>query len=297
VKKFICAATMILLIGSSLWADEGNPQEEKALQKRGEAFIAAFNKGDAKAVASFWTPDGDYIDLAGKHLKGRKVIEESFAKLFEAEKGAKLQIHPTSLRFVTPELAIEDGITEVLPANDGPVSAARYTVVHVKKGGEWFLASVRDAEARPPSTFEHLRDLGWLIGEWVDEDSKGPVASVTYEWTENQNWITSSLVTSIKDVELSGRTQWIGWDASKKQIRSWSFDSTGGFGEGVWTKDGKKLTIKTTATLPDGKKLTATSIVAKVDDDHVTWQVTNRTLDGKAMDDLPTVKMKRVKQP
>jgi uncharacterized protein (TIGR02246 family) len=296
VKKFIWASTMIVLIGASLWADEGNSQEEKALQKRGEAFIAAFNKGDAKAVASFWTPDGDYIDLAGKHLKGSKAIEESFAKLFEAEKGAKLQIHPASLRFVTPELAIEDGITEVLPANDGPVSAARYTVVHVKKGGEWFLSSVRDAEARPPSNFDHLRDLGWLIGEWVDEDSKGPLASVMYEWTENQNWITSSLVTAIKDVEISGRTQWIGWDASKKQIRSWSFDSTGGFSEGVWTKEGKKLTIKTSTTLPDGKKITATSIVAKVDDDHVAWQVTNRMLDGKPLDDLPTVKMKRVKQ-
>ena len=296
MKKSLCAFTVILLIGPSLRADEGNPQEEKALQKRGEAFIAAFNKGDAKAVAGFWSPDGDYIDLAGKHLKGRKAIEDSFAKLFESEKGAKLQINPTSIRFVTPELAIEDGITEVVPAADGPSSAARYTVVHVKKDGEWFLASVRDAEVHPPTNFEHLRDLNWLIGEWVDEDVKGPVASVTYEWTDNQNWITSSLVTSIKDVELSGRTQWIGWDASKKQIRSWSFDSTGGFGEGVWAKEGKKLTIKTNATLPDGKKITATSLITKVDDDHVTWQVTSRTLDGKAQDDMPTVKMKRVKQ-
>jgi uncharacterized protein (TIGR02246 family) len=271
-------------------------KEETALQKRAEAFIAAFNMGDAKAVAAFWTEDGEYINLAGTQLKGRAAIEESFKKIFAEEKGAKLQINTTAIRFVTPDLAIEDGTTTAAMPGNGPPMVAKYMIVHVKKDGDWYLASVRDSEAQAPSNFEHLRDLAWLIGEWVDEDSKGAVASVSYEFTENRNFIVSNLVAAIKDVPISGRTQWIGWDASAKQIRSWSFDSNGGFAEAVWSKDGKKMTIKATATLADGLKVKTTSIVTKIDDDHATWQATNRTLDGKPLPDLEVVKMKRVKQ-
>ena len=54
---------------------ESNPQEA-VLLKNAEAFVDAFHKGDAKAVAAFWTPDGDYVDQTGKHLKGRQAIEQ-----------------------------------------------------------------------------------------------------------------------------------------------------------------------------------------------------------------------------
>ena len=34
--------------------------------------------------------------------------------------------------------------------------------------------------------------------------------------------------------------QVIGWDPAAKQVRSWVFDSGGGIGEGIWTKQGDK---------------------------------------------------------
>jgi hypothetical protein len=37
--------------------------------------------------------------------------------------------------------------------------------------------------------------------------------------------------------------------------------------------------------------------VTKVDDDHMTWQMTKLTVDGKTMPDIEPVKMKRVKLP
>ena len=53
--------------------------------------------------------------------------------------------------------------------------------------------------------------------------------------------------------------------------------------------------IKTTTVLRDGKKLTATDVVTRVDADTLTWQAKDRTLDGKALPDVKEVKMKRVK--
>jgi hypothetical protein len=39
-------------------AAESDPQEA-AITKTAEAFVEAFQRGDAQAVAAFWTPDGD----------------------------------------------------------------------------------------------------------------------------------------------------------------------------------------------------------------------------------------------
>ena len=148
-------------------------KEEAALQKNAEAFVEAFNGGDAKALAAFFTEDGDMIDQDGHQIKGRKAIEEVYTKLFAESKGAKLFITINSLRVARPDLALEDGLTEVVPADGGPPSAARYTVVHVKQDGKWYLESVREAIAVPPNNTEHLEGLGFLIGDWTEDSDKG----------------------------------------------------------------------------------------------------------------------------
>src|SRR5947209_15576383 len=53
---------------------------------RAQEFIKAFNKGDAKAVASFWTEDGDYVDQLGHQYKGREALEKLYAKVFASQK-------------------------------------------------------------------------------------------------------------------------------------------------------------------------------------------------------------------
>jgi uncharacterized protein (TIGR02246 family) len=299
VRKLVCigaTAGTVLLIMSSAWAaDEKKPAEgEKALHDRGVAFVEAFNKGDARALAEFWTPDGDYIDEEGHHYQGRKAIEESFQKLFAGAKGVELRVHGASYRLARPDLAIADGVYEVVPPDGGPPSSARYTAVHVKQDGQWFLESVREAVATAPSNAEKLEELAWLVGDWEDQAEKGAVARASFSWDENQNYIVCTFVTTLKDVPVAGATQWIGWDAAEKRIRSWSFDSSGGFSEGVWTRDGDTLVSKTTTTTREGKKVSVTNVLKMVDPDHFTWQSTRRSVDGKPLPDAEVVKMKRV---
>ena len=90
--------------------------------------------------------------------------------------------------------------------------------------------------------------------------------------------------------------KWIAWDAIDKQIRSFSFYSGGGFGEAVWSKDDNKWSVKTTARTANGQKVSATNVVTKTDNDHVTWQMTKLIVDGKSLPDPKPVKMKRVKE-
>ena len=66
--------------------------------------------------------------------------------------------------------------------------------------------------------------------------------------------------------DLEG-TQVIGWDPAAGTIRSWMFDSDGGFGEGTWSKKGNRWLIKFKQVLPDGRKASATNIYTIIDHD------------------------------
>jgi uncharacterized protein (TIGR02246 family) len=268
--------------------------DKEAIAGSAEAFIEAFHKGDAEAVAAFWTPDGDYTDQNGHHLKGRAAIEKAFRTYFSENKGLKLRIDSSSLRFLTENVAVEDGTTEVLDADGAAPTKARYTIVHVKKDGKWYLGSVRDSVFIPRTNYEHLRQLEWLIGEWADEVEGAEVGHMTFAWSENQGFIINTYSATAKHLLLNSGTQWIGWDPSAKRYRSWTFDSMGGFGEGSWTRDDNKWIIKSTAVLQDGRKMASTNVVQRIDKDTISWQSKDRTIDGKSIPDKE-IKMKRAK--
>lgn len=286
-------------VATGMIAAQGEPgikdkEPVQAAKERRAEFIKAFNKGDARAVAAFWTEDATYIDQVGNEYQGRPAIEKLYAKVFATRKGAKLDIHVNNTKMVSADVLLNDGVTEVTPADGGLGTTARYSAVLVKKDGTWYLQSVQDAVAPPPSNSAHLEDLEWLIGEWAGESDKGESGNASFDWAENGNFIVSEFATTLNGIPAYGGTQWIGWDAIDKQIRSWSFYSGGGFGEAVWARDGNKWSVKTTARTADGQKVSATNVVSRLDDDHMTWQMTSLTVDGKSMPDPKSVKMKRV---
>ena len=63
---------------------------------------------------------------------------------------------------------------------------------------------------------------------------------------------------TVKGVDQSETYGWevIGWDPAKQQIRSWIFDSNGGFGESTWAYDGEHWLIKAANVLPNRRPAT-----------------------------------------
>jgi uncharacterized protein (TIGR02246 family) len=287
-------AALLLTAAPAPGQNGSNKQAEKDLLQRANAFAAAFAKGDAQALADFWTPNGEYTDVTGHRLQGREAIAKLFQGLFAEHKGLKLRIEVKSLRFVAPDVAIEDGVTGVMGPDGKPPTQSRYTIVHVKKEGEWLLASVRESPFVAPTNYQHLRDLEWLIGDWAHED-KDNVAQVTFNWGPNQNFIVATFTTTMKDMPVASGTQWIAWDPVAKHFRSWTFDSSGSFGEASGSTSGKKWVIKNKMTLASGKTTTSTNIVTRVDADTLTWQGTERALNGEVQPDTQVITMKRVK--
>ena len=119
-------------------------------------------------------------------------------------------------------MGLEEGITEVFPADGGPSTAATFSAVLVKKDGEWYFEDVRESVARPPSNVEHFADLEWLIGDWKAEEDKAESSTASYSWAENQNFMVCAFTTTLKGIPVVGGTQWIAWDAIDKKVASWT---------------------------------------------------------------------------
>jgi len=266
--------------------------DEAAIRKAVVSYVAAFQRGDARALARHWSEEGVYVSPSGQRFRGRAAIEKEFAAYFAESTGEQIEVSKPTVRFLTPTVALEEGTARVTRAGEPPVESS-YLAVHVKQGGAWKLDSVRETVIpTAPSHYEYLKELEWMIGEWVDADENSTIETVC-AWTKNKNFITRSFKVSIEGhVDLEG-TQVIGWDPAAGCIRSWMFDSDGGFGHAVWTRQGNRWTINASRTLNGGERASAINVLTYVDDDRFTWQSTGREVDGELLPSIEEVTVVR----
>jgi uncharacterized protein (TIGR02246 family) len=262
--------------------------DRAAIQAQMQSFLRAFEAGDAERVASFWTAGGELIEDDGGVYRGRAAIARAYREVFDPRQKRQAEIQRDSLRFPSRDTAIGEGHFKVRVGKADPV-VSRYSVLHVREGGKWLMAVVREWPAEAVT----LRDLEWLIGTWV---AKRPDTEVrtTYEWMWDKSFIRVHFTIRQKDRTLSG-LQMIGKDLASGQLRSWTFESEGGFGEAAWGRDGKSWVLDSAGRLTDGTTLATTIILTPLDRDSFTWQAVRRSLDGEELDDLPPVKVTRVK--
>jgi uncharacterized protein (TIGR02246 family) len=291
--------TVAMLTGNLGLAIGAEPEDqaaaEAAIRKAVQSYVAAYNGGDGKALAALWSPDAVYTSpLTGEQVFGREAIEAHFTAMFEELKGVRLEVNSDSIQFVSPNVAIESGTAKVVGGDQAP-EISDYTAVYLKRDGQWLLDRVTEEDVPVVTTnYEKLKDLEWMIGTWVDEDEVNRIET-TCQWTKNQNFITRAFTISVRDrIDMAG-IQFVGWDPAAKQIRSWVFDSDGGFGEGIWTRKDNTWYIQATGTLPDGTKSTAVNIITYLDDDTMTWQSVNQVTAGEILPNVDEVVV--VRQP
>jgi uncharacterized protein (TIGR02246 family) len=140
----VVLATCIAVLGVSL-APAGAQAKDPALDKLAADWAAAFAKGDAKALAGFYTDDAVRVSQEAGTVVGRAAIEKEFAANFAGPwKGAKITIKVGSLHPVGADIAVNEGTWEVSGTGpDGkPMTMDGYYVnTLVKRAGAWVIAS------------------------------------------------------------------------------------------------------------------------------------------------------------
>jgi uncharacterized protein (TIGR02246 family) len=269
--------------------NDSHDADRKAIKEATQAFLKAFESGDAKAVASHWTPEGEYTTDDGTTLRGRDAIEKAYTTLFAKKPKFEATFEELSIRFPSKDTAIQEGYFKVRSDKKEANSSSRYSILSVREDGKWLMAIVKEW----PGEGESLRDLEWLIGSWITKREEREVVT-TFSWDLNKSFLRMQF--TIKDgKETITGMQMIGKDPTTGQLRSWVFESEGGFGHAEWTREGNKWIMEAEGISGDGNHLTATNLMIRLDDDTFTWQSTNRTQDEAELPDLPPVKTTRVK--
>jgi uncharacterized protein (TIGR02246 family) len=285
-------AMMSCSLAAAIAADPvSQADEEAAIRKAVEAYVLAFNKGDAKAVAAMWSPEAVCINpLSDEQVVGREAIEKQMLETFAETKGIKLEATTNSIQFISPGVAVEHG-TAKLTVADQTLENSEYTAVYVKRDRQWLLDRMTEEEiVVPPSQYEQLKGLEWMVGRWVDQDDKASVVSEC-KWARNNNFLVRNFEVQVRDrIDMSGM-QIIGWDPVAKQIRSWVFDSDGGFGQGTWTKKENRWYVQQSGVLHDGRKSSAVNIFTFLDENTFTLQSIHRTVDGELLSNVDEVKI------
>lgn len=295
VSKFLMPTALVLLASSVAIAEGISDDDVQQIEAEVAAYVEAFNTKDAAALALHWSESGAYVRPSdGKRLVGRKAIQKEFEATFADQPEAVLAVKVHNIRFVTSDVAIEEGTAEVVLLPDTIPSRTDYTAVHVKHDGQWQVDSIRETElpATDEASGNRLAELAWLIGDWGDQSDEASVET-SVAWIWNKSFLSYSFKVTTGNVDDLQGTQFIAWDPVTKTIRSWMFDSDGGFGEGVWSREGNQWIVKLNQVLADGRKASSTNVYTNVDDNNFTWTSIGREIDGAPLPNVEPVSLAR----
>jgi len=264
------------------------PGDEAAVQKSIQEFSRAFEAGDAATAGRFLTSGAELVTEDGLIVRGRKDIQDAFAKHFADHSPVKIENISLDIRFPSRVTAICEGVVRVTPADSNSM-IDRFEIRLAREDGNWLISMIHQW----PHERAALLDLEWIIGTWSSKQADAEVQT-TYEWFGNKSYIRSHFTVREKDKSYTGM-QMIGLDPGTGRLRTWIFEAEGGFGEGVAIQDGKEWVFESATLLSTNDELQVTNVLVRIDGDTFTWQPLDLTVNGEQFGNLPPVKVTRVK--
>jgi uncharacterized protein (TIGR02246 family) len=269
--------------------------DEKAIRAVDDEFISNYNKRDSKALTAMFTQDAEIVEADGFRYQGWGPIEQSYIDTFASSKGVKIAFEIDAIRLLSPDVAKEEGRSIVTPEKGAPLSHL-YTVLFVKRDGRWKISSVREETDPLVRAHDRLKDLAWMIGDWIDEGADS-VVRLRCQWSEDENFLLRNFTVKRQGKLVMTVTQRIGWDPVARRFRSWEFDSHGGFGQGEWSRDDDKWIVKSTGVRPEGTTASATNVMMRERPDRISWVSTDRVIGDQSVPDSETYVLVRVPPP
>ncbi len=275
---------------------ENNSPEQKEIAVRDVLITlekAFSSKGEG--AGKLFAENALHIDQAGDETRGRAALQARFDERLKTSNAA-IGLHPETITFPAENVALVVG--EVSRKQEEKyLPTTRFSMVMVKTNGAWLINQVTETAMQAAQMESQLQQLDWLIGTWSTGKSDSS-AEMKVEWSaQGKKFITSKYTLNKSGNAPQIDSNVIGWDPQRRCIVSWHFDSNGGFGTGIWTKQPNEntWTVDFTGIGGDGSNITAKNTFSQKSADEFVWQSTHRSLDGAAVADTDPLTVCRVK--
>jgi uncharacterized protein (TIGR02246 family) len=267
---------------------------DKAVRDAIAAYVAAYNKKDAAKLAEFFTADGTLIDSDNVATRGREAIAQDFSEAFGEQSTYTLEANVDRIRLITPEVAQAEGLGRLVSPKEATI-AKQFVALLARQGDAWKIAEIRDypAPADSITPYERMKELDWMVGDWVDENDDVQVTS-SVKWGQGKAYLLRDYTVQIKGEPGSSGLMIIAWDPLTDQIKSWIFNADGGRGEGSWTRAAdNQWVVKAHGSTGDGRPTSATQVITLVNKDAVKTSSTDRVIGGEIARDIEDIIMVR----
>lgn len=256
------------------------------------AFTEAFNKRDVQAILKLFADDCVLTEADGSTTTGLKALEEELTDTFKLEPKAQISCSIDSLQVISPDVIIEEGKTTFFPDGKTLTAETEYQATHVKRGDRWVMTRVRSFNRVVLSPYDSLRDLEWLVGDWVDESDDSVVES-SYRWDKNKTFLLHDFSVRANGKHILTGTQRIGRDPLTKQIKAWVFDSQGGYAESLWSATDEGWVMKANGVNSEGKVVSVTNQLTPIGTDRYRFDAVDRVTGGERMPGVSIVVVRR----
>jgi uncharacterized protein (TIGR02246 family) len=268
-----------------------------AVRQAAANLAKAFSQHDAKSFAAAFTVDGEYLDESGAVYHGRKAIEDDFTGFFKTNPEASIEVAIDSTRPIGPGVMAADGRSRFVRAKGADPVNGVCSFICTKEGNKWLIASLREVAAEDPVSHHiHVKQLEWMVGEWIDEGADSHV-HFSCRWDESGNFLLRDFEVRLAGQKTITGTQRIGYDPITEHLRSWVFDSAGGYADGFFHRTGDSWILHATGATGDGRMASGANTFTRLNDHRMTWGAFDRVIGGERVPDIEKVTIVRKPPP
>ena len=151
--------TFALLSSAGAAVAQGPSEDEAQIRSIVQSEADAWNHGDANAFAAHYAENGDFTNVIGQQLYGRKAFIAQHAMIFSTiYKGSHNVFSVSKITFLRPDVALVDidgtlsGATRTPPgikANDDGTIRVKLLEVMTRENGTWSIAAFHNVAVTP----------------------------------------------------------------------------------------------------------------------------------------------------
>jgi len=157
--KCLQKALLLSLIASAWSVALAQPQDEAQIRAIATSWQSAWNAHDMKALFTLVTPDADFVNVGGKHWKGREQIEAGHTLRLSQFQESTWTTKSVTVQLLKPDIALVHVDWSIVGDKDPDGTARKpreglFTWIVTKHGGHWLIRAAQNtniSNALPPA--------------------------------------------------------------------------------------------------------------------------------------------------